>query len=152
MHFLNRCGFSLLVALPALLWAADGRLTSVEVYTAGQDGYHTYRIPAVVQTTKGALLAFCEGRKNTPRDWGDIDLLVKRSADSGRTWSKAITVADFGPDTIGNPAPVVDRRTGTIWLLLTRNLGDVQEKRILPGLSGPTRTVWVTHSKDDGLT
>jgi len=152
MQFLNRYCLSLLLLLPPLSWAADGRLTSVDVYVAGQDGYHTYRIPAVIRTAKGTLLAFCEGRKNTPRDWGDIDLLVKRSADGGRTWSKAITVADFGADTIGNPAPVVDRRTGAIWLLLTRNSGDVPEKQILPGLSGPTRTVWVTHSKDDGRT
>jgi sialidase-1 len=138
--------------LPALLPGADPRLTSVDVFKAGREGYHTYRIPAIAQTVKGTLLAFCEGRKEHGRDWGDIDLLVKRSADGGRTWSKAITVADFGPDTIGNPAPVVDRRTGNIWLLLTRNPGDVQEKRIMAGISGPTRTVWVTHSKDDGLT
>ncbi|MBM3785200.1 MAG: exo-alpha-sialidase, partial [Acidobacteria bacterium] len=66
--------------------------------------------------------------------------------------SPAITVADMGGDTIGNPAPVVDRATGYIWLLLTRNPGDVAEKAIAAGLSGHTRTVWVTHSKDDGLT
>ena len=152
MYFLNRLGLSLLVSWPMLSWGADTRLTSVDVFTSGQEGYHTYRIPAVVRTGKGTLLAFCEGRKNSFRDWGDIDLLVKRSRDDGRTWSPAITVADFGPDTIGNPAPVVDRRTKTIWLLLTRNPGDVPEKRILAGISGPTRTVWVTHSRDDGLT
>jgi sialidase-1 len=152
MQFLNRYCLSLLLVLPSVSWCADSALTSVDVYTAGREGYHTYRIPAVVQTTKGTLLAFCEGRKNHARDWGDIDLLVKRSANSGRTWSKAITVADFGADTIGNPAPVVDRRTGTIWLLLTRNPGDVPEKNIVPGIAGHTRTVWVTHSKDDGRT
>lgn len=152
MQFLNRCGLSLLLALPSVSWCADSALTSADVYTAGQDGHHTYRIPAVVRTAKGTVLAFCEGRKNNARDWGDIDLLVKRSADGGRTWSRAITVADFGADTIGNPAPVVDRRTKTIWLLLTRNPGEVPEKKISAGLSGATRTVWVTHSKNDGRT
>jgi len=152
MRSTNHLVLWILPALAALLPGADPRLTSVDVFTSGQDGYDTYRIPATVRTAKGTLLAFCEGRRNNRRDWGDIDLLVKRSADGGRTWSKAITVADFGPDTIGNPAPVVDRRTKTIWLLLTRNPGDVPEKQILPGLSGATRTVWVTHSKDDGLT
>jgi sialidase-1 len=143
-----------LVLLAALLslWSAAPEPSSAEVFVSGQDGYHTYRIPAIVQTGKGTLLAFCEGRKNSRHDWGDIDLLLKRSSDGGRTWSKAITVADFGTDTIGNPAPVVDRRTGTIWLLLTKNPGDVPQRDIQPGLSGPTRTVWVTHSKDDGLT
>ncbi|MBM3744989.1 MAG: exo-alpha-sialidase [Acidobacteria bacterium] len=138
--------------LPVLLPGADPHLTSAEVFTSGQDGYHTYRIPAIIQSAKGTLLAFCEGRKDSRRDWGNIDLLVKRSRDGGRTWSQAITVADLGADTIGNPAPVVDRRNGTVWLLLTRNPGDVREKQILPGLSGMTRTVWVTHSQDDGLT
>lgn len=142
----------LLPLLAASLPAAEPRLVSTEVFTSGQEGYHTYRIPAIIRTLKGTLLAFCEGRRNSARDWGDIDLLVKRSTDGGRTWSAAITVADFATDTIGNPAPVVDRRTGTVWLLLTRNPGDVQEKKILPGLSGATRTVWVTHSRDDGRT
>lgn len=135
-----------------MLAAAAVLPSATDVYTAGEDGYHTYRIPAIVATAKGTLLAFCEGRKNSARDWGDIDLLVKRSADGGRTWSQAIRIADFGTDTVGNPAPVLDRRTGTVWLLMTRNPGDLEEKRIGPGLSGHTRTVWVTHSRDDGLT
>ena len=127
------------------------QLVHVEVFRSGEDGYHTYRIPAIIRTTKGTLLAFCEGRKHSARDWGDIDVLVKRSRDGGRTWSAAIKVADFGEDTVGNPAPVEDRRSGTVWLLLTRNPGHVPEKNILPGLEGPTRTVWLTYSKDDGL-
>ncbi|MBI4902454.1 MAG: exo-alpha-sialidase [Acidobacteria bacterium] len=135
-----------------LLAAAIASGASVEVFTAGEDSYHTYRIPAIVKTTKGTLLAFCEGRKAGRGDAGDIDLLVKRSADGGKTWGKQIVIADFGTDTIGNPAPVVDRRTGAIWLLLTRNPGDISERNIEPGITGKTRTVWVTHSKDDGRT
>lgn len=145
-----RRAFALLATLPAFLFGAGPQPASVDVFTAGQGGYHTYRIPAIIRTAEGTLLAFCEGRREHRRDWGDIDLLVKRSTDDGRTWSEAISVADFGADTVGNPAPVVDRRTGIVWLLLTRNPGDVPEKEIQPGISGPTRTVWVTHSRDDG--
>lgn len=149
------CGGSMirlliLVWLAAMGWA--GEAVRVDVYSAGEGDYHSYRIPALVQTKRGTLLAFAEGRRENRRDWGDIDVLVRRSRDGGRTWSPVIVVADFGKDTIGNPAPVVDRRTGTVWLLLTKNPGDVPEKSIRPGLSGATRTVWVTHSKDDGLT
>jgi len=138
--------------LLALMLAALAIDAPVDVFTAGQDGYHTYRIPAIVQTKKKTLLAFAEGRRQGRGDAGDIDLVLKRSRDGGRTWSPALTVADFGADTIGNPAPVVDRRNGFIWLLLTRNPGHVAEKNIAPGLTGNTRTVWVTHSENDGLT
>ena len=49
------------------------------VYTSGQDGYHTYRIPALLVTKAGTLLAFCEGRRTGRGDHGDLDLLVKWS-------------------------------------------------------------------------
>ena len=94
------------------------------VYRAGEDGYHTYRIPALVATSKGTLLAFCEGRKTSKQDHGDVDLVLKRSSDGGNTWTKQQLVHEDGGDekiTIGNPCPVVDATTGTIWLPLTRN-------------------------------
>src|SRR5688572_2187201 len=94
------------------------------VYRAGEDGYHTYRIPALLVTPKGALLAFIEGRKTARGDAGDIDLLVKRSEDGGKTWSKQQLVHEEGGEqkiTIGNPCPVVDVETGMIWLPLTKN-------------------------------
>ena len=56
-----------------------------DVFVAGQGGYHTYRIPALVVTRTQTLLAFCEGRKNSRSDTGDIDLLLKRSTDGGKT-------------------------------------------------------------------
>src|SRR5437762_12870400 len=84
----------------------------VVVFAGRQDGYHTFRIPAVITTAKGTLLAFCEGRKNSTSDSGDIDVVLRRSTDGGATWSPLQLVADAGPDTIGNPCPVLDRTTG----------------------------------------
>lgn len=121
------------------------------LFVSGADGYHTYRIPALIATTKGTVLAFCEGRRNSSSDTGDIDILLRRSIDGGRTWAPAVVVADHGPDTIGNPCPVVDRRTGIIHLLLTGNPGRDHEKQIMAGTASGTRTVWVTRSLDDGL-
>src|SRR5437016_3531915 len=56
------------------------------VFMAGEDGYHTYRIPALIVSPRGTLLAFCEGRKQGGGDAGDIDLVLKRSSDNGKTW------------------------------------------------------------------
>jgi sialidase-1 len=123
-----------------------------DVFVSGKDGYHTFRIPAAIVSAKGTLLAFCEGRKNSRSDTGDIDLVLKRSFDNGKTWQPMQVVVDAGPDTIGNPCPVVDRSTGTIWLPLTKNLGHEDEKIIRDGKSKGGRAVWITKSTDDGAT
>ena len=142
----------LTVAAAQRLRSAPRDLEQVEVFRAGVDEYHTYRIPSLIVTRKGTLLAFCEGRRRSRSDSGDIDLLLKRSSDGGVTWSSQQVVADMGDDTIGNPCPVIDRRGGTIWLLLTRNPGHLTEKEIRAGDPRGTRTVWITHSRDDGST
>ena len=55
------------------------------VFVSGKGGYHIYRIPALVVSKKGTLLAFCEGRKTGRGDHGDLDLILKRSTDNGKT-------------------------------------------------------------------
>ena len=51
----------------------------INLFNSGVDGYHTYRIPSLLLSPGGALLAFCEGRRNSSDDHGDIDLVLKRS-------------------------------------------------------------------------
>jgi sialidase-1 len=102
----------------------------------------------LIATKKGTLLAFCEGRKDSAGDSGNIDVLLRRSFDGGKSWGRVQTVADAGDDTIGNPTPVVERKTGTILLLLTRNPGNVTESQV----GERDRTVWVARSTDDGAT
>lgn len=101
-----------------------------DVFVSGQGGYHTYRIPAVIRAANGSLLAFCEGRKSAGGDSGNIDLLLKRSSDGGKTWSASQVVWDDADNTCGNPCPVLDESTGTLWLLLTHNLGVDRERDI----------------------
>ena len=137
-------------AAPLRAPEANRAVSQVDIFRSGEDGYHTYRIPALVMTRKGTLLAFCEARKNSRSDTGDIDTVLKRSFDNGWTWSKMQVVADFGPDTIGNPAPVVEQKSGTIVLLLTRNPGHENESQFVDGTATGTRTVWITRSVDDG--
>jgi len=130
----------------------DSPVRSVDVFTSGQGDYHTYRIPAIVSTNSGTLLAFCEARKKGRSDTGNIDTIVRRSKDGGKTWSQPIVVWDDADNTCGNATPVVDRSTGTIWVPLTWNLGSDHESKIKDGTSKFPRRVFVTHSNDDGLT
>jgi sialidase-1 len=146
-----RCGLCL-VALPGRLGAQEAEPAQQPVFVARTHGYHTYRIPSLLVTPRGTLLAFCEGRKNGSGDAGDIDVLLRRSADQGKTWQNLLLVWDNGANTCGNPCPVVDRTTGTIWLLLTHNLGSDTEAQIIAGKSKGRRTVWVSRSTDDGIT
>jgi sialidase-1 len=125
-------------------------LKETQLFVSGQDGYDTYRIPALVVSNRGTLLAFCEGRKHSRSDSGEIAILLKRSFDNGQTWETMQVVVDDGPHTDGNPAPVVDSSTGTIWLLFCRNLADGPESMIIAGKA--PRTVWITYSTDDGAT
>jgi len=129
-----------------------GGLRQSPLFASGEDGYHTYRIPAIIATSRGSLLAFCEGRKHGQGDSGDIDLLVKRSTDSGRTWSGQRVVWDDGANTCGNPCPVLDRDTGVVWLPMTWNDGGDTEGTIISGTSKDTRRVFTTCSRDDGVT
>jgi sialidase-1 len=123
-----------------------------EVFVAGESGYNTFRIPSIIATPRGTLLAFAEGRRDGTGDAGDIDLVLKRSADAGQTWSPLQVVGDNGPNTFGNPCPVVDRTTGTIWLLTTQNRGSDRERDIIAGTSQAGRSVAVLRSTDDGVT
>jgi len=135
-----------------VILAAILLLQSSDVFVAGQDGYHTYRIPSAIVTPKGTVLAFCEGRKIARHDTGDIDLVLRRSTDGGATWGPIQVVWDDAANTCGNPCPVVDRDTGTIWLLMTHNLGEDVESKIIDRTSKGTRTVWVSKSADEGAT
>jgi hypothetical protein len=131
--------------------AADAPRES-DVFVAGEGGYHTYRIPSVIVTPSGTLLAFAEGRQGSAADSGNIDLVLRRSVDGGASWSPMQVLVDNGQDSASNPCPVVDRATGTIWLISTRNRGTDREADIVAGRSHATPTVWVMNSRDDGVT
>lgn len=140
MRFARCCLFAAtLLVLSTTLATGAEEPNQVDVFVSGQEGYHTFRIPALLRTQAGTLLAFCEGRKTGRGDHGDLDLVMKRSDDGGKTWGDLTLIYEEGGDakiTIGNPCPVQDERTGTIWLPLCRDNDDVL----------------MMHSTDDGRT
>ena len=144
---------SIVLALSLASWLASGAVASVDdpaVFTSGDHGYDTFRIPALIEAADGTLLAFAEGRVGGRGDSGNIDLVLKRSRDGGETWGDLEVVWDDGGNTCGNPCPVLDRSNGRIHLLSTRNLGQDHESEIIAGTSEGTRTVWVLTSDDHG--
>ena len=139
----------ILAALPSVQVTADP-LVQKAIFVRGVGRYNNYRIPALITTQKGTLLAFCEGREGG--DSSDIDLLVRRSEYGGKTWSRKQVVWDQGRNVCGNPCPVQDRNTGVIWLLLTWNDSTDSGKRLHNGTAKDTRRVYVCSSEDDGHT
>ncbi len=107
----------------ALCQEAPGPITPSHTsipFQGSTHGYHAFRIPAMIRAGNGDLLAFCEGRVTKYSDHGNIDIVLRRSTDEGRTWTPLQVVQEEGGDaiiTIGNPVPILDRETGRIHLL-----------------------------------
>jgi sialidase-1 len=125
-------------AAPATPKAAEPQaITQQVLFRRDTNGYDCYRIPAIVKTTKGTLLAFAEARKDAPGqtwcdDQGDIDLVVRRSTDGGATWGPTIMVSQSNGETHGNPVPIVvgsGPNAGRIVLLTTHNPLDLATPR-----------------------
>ncbi|MDB6138131.1 MAG: nedA 2, partial [Verrucomicrobiaceae bacterium] len=88
-----------LVALPGF----SQELEKMDLFKGGSDGFELFRIPGMVVTSKGTVLAYCEARHDARSDWGEIEVHLRRSIDGGRTWDKARHIAHMGERSEGNP-------------------------------------------------
>lgn len=79
-----------LLPLVCILLSAEPTLVKSDLFLADSGGYNVYRIPGLVITQRGTLLAYCEARKSGRGDWGAIDIFLRRSTDGGRTFSPAV--------------------------------------------------------------
>jgi sialidase-1 len=127
---------ALLLAPLAALHAAEPLLEKSEVFPPGLNGIARYRIPGIVVTPKGTVLAYAEARKNDSKDWGEIEVHLRRSTDGGKIWDTSKHIAHHGTrvegnphkkeggeseQTVNNPVAIVDRETGAIEFLYCIN-------------------------------
>jgi sialidase-1 len=125
----------LFVTCAGLLRAAPLLETS-DVFPQKMAGIARYRIPGIVVTTKGTVLAYAEARRNDSSDWGEIEIHLRRSLDGGKTWQPPQHIAHTAArlegnprkaaggereQTVNNPVAIVDRTTGAIEFLYCIN-------------------------------
>jgi sialidase-1 len=106
----NALAFVLFLLTALALPAAEPFLQKTNLFTEDTDGFRLYRIPGIVVTAKGSVLAYCEARKFTVADRGEIEIHLRRSTDGGRTWSPAKQVAHLGPRLPRNPHMPEDKK------------------------------------------
>ncbi|MFC2097270.1 exo-alpha-sialidase [Bacteroidota bacterium] len=146
--------FILLFFFPYGIDAQDGKAMNtpgyIDVFVEKSEGYDTFRIPSIITSKKGTLLAFCEGRSSRS-DHAQNDLVLKRSTNNGKTWGKLQLIAQDGNNTLSNPLAVVVGETARIILMYQRYPDGYHEREVVPGLNGAKicRTFKI-FSDDDG--
>ena len=137
------------------------------IHKQGQFGCHTFRIPAMVATNKGTLLAVYDMRYNSRRDLqGHMDIGLSRSTDGGETWARPVPIMDmkkFGglpedQNGCSDPNILVDRKTGEILVSAVWTHGKPGTHQWVGKGSEPGHSIhkssqfMMVRSKDDGLT
>ena len=161
-----------------ILWFSDKKMEKVDfeetsrtirfaylLRAAGEDNCNTYRIPGIVTTNRGTLVAIYDNRYNSSTDLqGNIDIGMSRSLDGGQSWSKMQVIMDMGEwggkpqseNGIGDPSILYDEKTNTIWvaaLWFHGYSGQMAWNASKPGML-PTETgqLMLVKSEDDGIT
>lgn len=144
---MNRLLSLLVLGLAACAGAAPSE-TSV-VFKAKETSKHpSIRIPALLHTAKGTLIAVAEGR-DAPTDQASNDLIVRLSTNGGKTWSKSDIALELGKDCINNPCLVQDAKSGRVFLFYQVFPAGLKEfGGLAPGPKGPTRIAYITSDND----
>lgn len=147
-NWLGLAAIACLLAIPCK--AEETALSLIDVFVGGKEGYPAYRIPSVITSQRGVLLAFAEGR-SALRDHAENDIVLKRSFDGGAHWGSLQLVAEDGANALNNPTAVAVRRGNRIILIYQRYAQKFGEHNAEPGYDGShiCRT-FSTTSDDDG--
>lgn len=126
-----------------------------DVFVAGEGGFPAIRIPSVVVAKNGTVLAFAEARSAPHADQAANKIVLKRSADDGRTWGAMQIIAASGDNSLNNPTALVELDNGRIWLMYQRIPAHLKEssRQIATGYEGTNIyrnfLIW---SDDNGVT
>jgi sialidase-1 len=152
--------FLLAAFLPVLLvtaaWSAENALfLQRDLFHQGENGVHTYRIPALVETKNGVLIAVADARHDSSRDLpADISLVMRRSFNRGEDWEPARSIQAVKEGGVGDASLLLDRSNGRVWCFFSYGPEGIGFWTAKPGaLTGPTTSqVHAIHSDDDGAT
>lgn len=134
--------------------AASAEPQTTVVFDPGKDGYPSIRIPALLATQRGTLLALAEGRASNT-DQAANQIILKRSTDGGRTWGPLQVVARDGKNSLNNPCVVQDQSTARILLMVQCYPAGGTEfnGKLKPGIEGSLIVKnYLLASDDDGAT
>lgn len=140
------------IGIASSVFAAEPEF--IDVFLSGQEGYASIRIPSVLVTKGGSVLAFAEGRER-PTDQAENDIIAKRSTDGGKTWSPLQVIHEDGAHSLNNPTALQEQNSGRIFLMYQRIPSHLKEHSAstATGLEGEdiyrNLLVW---SDDDGTT
>ena len=143
----------------------DAHYLGIGVRHSGDDGVESYRIPGLVTTNAGTLLGVYDVRHNNSADLQEyVEIGLSRSTDGGQTWEKMRIPMSFGEygglpkaqNGCGDPAILVDKQTGTIWIVAawTHGMGwNRAWTNSMPGMDKEhTAQLVMVKSEDDGRT
>ncbi len=144
---------------PTVSHPPNSQRLGIALRNKNSDGVPAYRIPGLVTSNAGTLLCVYDQRHEGWRDLpGDIDVGLSRSTDGGRSWEPMRTILDMGNDPafsydgVGDPAILVDRKTGTIWVAASWHHGALGWNGSGPGFEPhETGQLMLVRSDDDGI-
>lgn len=141
--------------LPLTAYAQKSSFSQVDLFHQGQNGVNTYRIPALIQTLQGTLIAVVDARLDNSHDLpGRIKLVMRRSVDEGRTWGPIRTLEAVKSGGVGDASLLLDRSTGRVWCFFNYGPPGVGFPTAKPGERTGRHTLQVhaIHSDDQGAT